>query len=193
MVNVGVIAFDGTKMKANAAMRRNRIITQTEIEIKQMFEDSRRIDEEEDKNYGDKGNGDIVPETLKTHKRRQELFEAAKKKMNEESARENQDSNERMRQREEEENENSDGKNSLVESQNPLYRIHSRRCLIILVLAYDSSVFPPFDRQNALYAYDMVIIIVMKFCTFTFSGWPSNNCHGSLDGLELLSLSIHFM
>jgi len=109
MVNVGVIALDGTKMKANAAMRRNRIITQTEIEIKQMFEDSRRIDEEEDKIYGDKGNADIVPETLKTHKRRQELFEAAKKKMNEESARENQDYNERMKQREEENN-NSNGK-----------------------------------------------------------------------------------
>jgi hypothetical protein len=110
MVNVGVIALDGTKMKANAAMRRNRIITQTEIEIKQMFEDSRRIDEEEDKIYGDKGNGDIVPETLKTHKKRQELFEAAKKKMNEESARENQDYDERMKQREEEENENNEGK-----------------------------------------------------------------------------------
>jgi hypothetical protein len=105
-----VIALDGTKMKANAAMRRNRIITQTEIEIKQMFEDSRRIDEEEDKIYGDKGNADIVPETLKTHKRRQELFEAAKKKMNEESAREKLDYDELMKQREDAENENCDGK-----------------------------------------------------------------------------------
>ena len=77
MVNVGVIALDGTKMKANAAMRRNRNITQMEIQIKQMFEDSRRIDDEEDKIYGEKGNGDIVPETLKTHKRWKELFEAA--------------------------------------------------------------------------------------------------------------------
>lgn len=110
MVNVGVIALDGTKMKANAAMRRNRIITQTEIEIKQMFEESRQVDEEEDKIYGDKGNGDIVPETLKTHKRRQELFEAAKKKMNEESAREKLDYDELMKQREDAENENSDGK-----------------------------------------------------------------------------------
>ena len=110
MVNVGVIALDGTKMKANAAMRRNRNITQLEIEIKQMFEDSRRIDEEEDKIYGEKGYGDVVPEALKTHKRRRELFEAAKKKMNEESARENQDYDERMKQREEEENERSDGK-----------------------------------------------------------------------------------
>jgi hypothetical protein len=38
-----------------------------EIQIKQMFEDSRRIDEEEDKIYGENGNSDIVPETLKTH------------------------------------------------------------------------------------------------------------------------------
>lgn len=110
MVNVGVIALDGTKMKANAAMRRNRTLTQMEIQIKQMFEDSRRIDEEEDKIYGEKGNGDIVPETLKTHKRRKELFEAAKKKMNEESAWENQDYDERVKQREEEENNNQDGK-----------------------------------------------------------------------------------
>ncbi|MDO9035535.1 MAG: transposase, partial [Methanoregula sp.] len=110
MLNVGVMALDGTKMKANAAMRANRILTPIEIEIKQMFKDSRRIDEEEDKIYGDKGNADIVPESLKTHKRRQELFEAAKKKMSEESARENQDYEERMKQREEEENENSDGK-----------------------------------------------------------------------------------
>ena len=110
MVNVGVIALDGTKMKANASMRRNRTLTQMEIQIKQMFEDSRRIDEEEDKIYGEKGNGDIVPETLKTHKRRKEIFEAAKKKMNDESARENQDYDERMKQREEEENNNQDGK-----------------------------------------------------------------------------------
>ena len=110
MLNVGVMALDGTKMKANAAMRANRILTPIEIEIKQMFKDSRRIDEEEDKIYGDKGNVDIVPESLKTHKRRQELFEAAKKKMSEESAREKQDYEERVKQREEEENENSDGK-----------------------------------------------------------------------------------
>jgi transposase len=110
MLNVGVMALDGTKMKANAAMRANRTLTPIEIEIKQMFKDSRRIDEEEDKIYGDKGNADIVPETLKTHKKRQELFEAAKKKMSEESARENQDYEERVKQREEEENENSDGK-----------------------------------------------------------------------------------
>ena len=110
MLNVGVMALDGTKMKANAAMRANRILTPIEIEIKQMFKDSRRIDEEEDKIYGDKGNADIVPETLKTHKRRQELFEAAKKKMSEESAREKQDYEERVKQREEEENENIGGK-----------------------------------------------------------------------------------
>jgi len=110
MLNVGVMALDGTKMKANAAMRANRILTPIEIEIKQMFKDSRCIDEEEDKIYGDKGNADIVPETLKTHKRRRELFEAAKKKMSEESAREKQDYEERVKQREEEENENIDGK-----------------------------------------------------------------------------------
>ena len=75
-----------------------------------MFKDSRRIDEEEDKIYGDNGNADIVPETLKTHKRRLELFEAAKKKMSEESAREKQDYEERVKQREEEENDNIDGK-----------------------------------------------------------------------------------
>jgi len=110
MLNVGVIALDGTKMKANAAMRANRVITQMEIEIKQMFEESRRIDEAEDQIYGENGNTDKVPETLKTHKKRQELFEAAKKKMNEESARENHDYEELMKQREEEENANSDGK-----------------------------------------------------------------------------------
>ena len=110
MLNVGVMALDGTKMKANAAMRANRILTPIEIEIQQMFKDSRRIDEEEDKIYGDKGNADIVPENLKTHKRRRELFEAAKNKMSEEAAREKQDYEERVKQREEEENENSDGK-----------------------------------------------------------------------------------
>ena len=119
MLNVGVIALDGTKMKANAAMRANRTLTPIEIEIKQMFKDSCRIDEEEDKIYGDKGNADIVPETLKTHKKRQELFEAAKKKMSEESAREKQDYEERVKQREEEENENSDGKKIRGRKPNP--------------------------------------------------------------------------
>ena len=110
MMNVGVMALDGTKMKANAAMRANRVITPMEIEIKQIFEDSRRIDDAEDKIYGNNGNADRVPENLKTHKRRQELFKAAKNKMNEESTRENQKYNELMKQREEEENENIDGK-----------------------------------------------------------------------------------
>jgi hypothetical protein len=40
--------------------------------------------------------------------------------------------------------------------------------LIILVLAYDSSGLSLFDRQNARYACEAVIIIAMKFCTFTF-------------------------
>jgi hypothetical protein len=74
------MAIDGTKMKANAAMRANRVITPMEIEIKQIFEDSRRIDDDEDKIYGNNGNADRVPENLNTHKRRQELFKAAKEK-----------------------------------------------------------------------------------------------------------------
>ena len=97
-----------------------------------MFKDSCRIDEEEDKIYGDNGNADIVPETLKTHKKRQELFEAAKKKMSEESAREKQDYEEWVKQREEEENENSDGKKLRGRKPNPRYRIHSVRRRSIL-------------------------------------------------------------
>ena len=110
MVKVGVVALDGTKMKANAAMRRNRVLTPIEIEIKKMFEESRQVDEAEDKIYGTNGNADVVPETLKTHKRRQELFEAAKKKMQEETAREKRDYDELMKQREDAENESNEGK-----------------------------------------------------------------------------------
>ena len=83
MVGLGHIAFDGTKLKANASLRqsRDRDGLEKEIErikeaVRQMIEASSQIDEIEDKEYPDGDGSEIVKELRKKEYRLQKLQEA---------------------------------------------------------------------------------------------------------------------
>jgi len=85
LVKAGIIALDGTKVKANASIQKNRTyesLTEEENELRKKVEEllrsAERTDEEEDRQYGDK-RGDELPEDLDTVDKRLKKIEEAKR------------------------------------------------------------------------------------------------------------------
>jgi transposase len=102
MVKLGVVALDGTKMKANASMDKNRKhkkLTEEEERlekiVKEMFEQAENIDDEEDRIYGPTNRGDELPKGFRTRKERLERIRKAKKDL-EKTQREKQEIYEKM-------------------------------------------------------------------------------------------------
>jgi transposase len=77
LVNVGVIAVDGTKVHANASNMVNRDYQQIAEEI---LAEADRIDREEDELYGE-ARGDELPEQLRTPEGRRAALRAAKERL----------------------------------------------------------------------------------------------------------------
>jgi len=65
LVKVGVVALDGTKVKANASLSANRTEEHIEAEVRKMLAEAREKDEEEDRLFGKDSRGDKIPEGLK--------------------------------------------------------------------------------------------------------------------------------
>ena len=82
LVNVGVIAVDGTKVHANASNMVNRDYQQIAREI---LEEAARIDAEEDEQYGE-ARGDELPEQLCTAAGRKAALREAKRRLAERGA-----------------------------------------------------------------------------------------------------------
>jgi transposase len=82
MVNVGVIAVDGTKVHANASNMANRDYRQIALEI---LKEADRIDREEDELYGE-ARGDELPEHLRTPEGRRAALKEAKRRLDRERA-----------------------------------------------------------------------------------------------------------
>jgi transposase len=82
MINVGVIAVDGTKVHANASNMANRDYKQIALEI---LKEAERIDAEEDELYGDQ-RGDELPEHLRTAEGRRKALKEAKQRLERERA-----------------------------------------------------------------------------------------------------------
>lgn len=83
MVELGHIAFDGTKLKANAALRQSRDKDSLEKEIectkkqaRQMIETSARIDESEEQEHPDGDGSEMAKELTKKEYRLKKLNEA---------------------------------------------------------------------------------------------------------------------
>ena len=70
LVKVGVVALDGTKVKANASLSANRTEEHIEAEVKKMLVEAREKDEEEDRLFGKDSRGDEIPEGLKDRRTR---------------------------------------------------------------------------------------------------------------------------
>ncbi|MFA4904638.1 MAG: transposase, partial [Desulfobaccales bacterium] len=70
LVKAGVVALDGTKIKANASLSANRTQEHIEEEVGKMLAEAREKDEEEDRLFGKDSRGDEIPEDLKDRKSR---------------------------------------------------------------------------------------------------------------------------
>jgi hypothetical protein len=81
-VSVGVIAIDGTKIKANASLNANRSYRQVVTEI---LREADEIDRQEDELYGD-ARGDELPEQLRTAEGRKAALREAKRRLAERKA-----------------------------------------------------------------------------------------------------------
>ena len=80
LVSVGTIAFDGTRMAADAADRNNKTYRQLGKEI---LEEAEAADAAEDEKFGD-SRGDELPPELATRKSRLERLREAKRQLDEE-------------------------------------------------------------------------------------------------------------
>jgi transposase len=74
LVKVGVVALDGTKIKANASLEANRTKRSLEAEVERMFSEAQERDQAEDSLYGEK-RGDELPEGLASRKDRLERLQ----------------------------------------------------------------------------------------------------------------------
>src|SRR4030067_1975237 len=65
LVKAGVVALDGTKIKANASLSANRTQEHIEEEVRKMLAEAREREEGEDRLFGKDSRGDEIPEELK--------------------------------------------------------------------------------------------------------------------------------
>lgn len=84
---VGIVAIDGTKIKADASQAANRAPDDIDEIVEQMLDDAAAIDEQEDRLYGDK-RGDELPEHLADPGRRAEALRKAREELEAERAQE---------------------------------------------------------------------------------------------------------
>jgi transposase len=82
LVQVGEIAVDGTRMRANASRDRNRGYESIVTEI---LAENERVDREEDERFGD-ARGDELPEQLRTREGRRAALRAARERLERERA-----------------------------------------------------------------------------------------------------------
>ena len=82
LVSVGVIAIDGTKVKASASRDQNRSYHGIVAEI---LEEAERIDREEDELHGD-ARGDELPERFRSRESRRQALAEAKQRLDEKKA-----------------------------------------------------------------------------------------------------------
>ncbi len=88
LVKVGVVAIDGTKVKANAALAANRTHSGLEKEIKRevtkMLSEAETVDREEDGRHG-RRRGDELPEDMRVRKTRLERLRECKERLEREA------------------------------------------------------------------------------------------------------------
>jgi hypothetical protein len=80
LLKVGIVAIDGSKIKANAAIESNRTYKHIEEEVKKMLKEAEVKDKEEDKLYGD-SRGDELPEGLRERKERLQRLRECKERL----------------------------------------------------------------------------------------------------------------
>ncbi|MFH1141372.1 MAG: IS1182 family transposase [Chloroflexota bacterium] len=86
LVKVGVVALDGAKVAANAALDANRSYKAIEEEVRQMLAEAKKVDAEEDALFGPERRGDELPEGLGRRVERLKCLQEAKARLEREAA-----------------------------------------------------------------------------------------------------------
>lgn len=81
LVKVGVVAVDGTKVGANAALSANRTEEQIEAEVQRMLAEARARDAEEDEAFGPEHRGDELPADLQDPRSRWARLQACQQRL----------------------------------------------------------------------------------------------------------------
>ena len=85
LIKIGIVALDGTKIKANASLSSNREYGHIKEEVKKMLSEAEVKDRQEDVLYGKDKRGDELPKDLKSRKSRLARLEECKKLLEEEA------------------------------------------------------------------------------------------------------------
>ncbi len=132
LVKLGKIAIDGTKIKANASLRKtkdyNAIKKEYDVlekEVKKLFREAQKNDEKEDARYGKDRRGDELPEKLRNTQDRLKELEKIKKEMETEAKRISEKKAEEIANREQEEKES--GKKKRGRKPKPLSDIPGKK------------------------------------------------------------------
>lgn len=105
LLKVGIVAIDGSKMRANAALEANISYEHIREEVKKMLHEAEDIDRKEDELYGKDRRGDELPEELKDHKSRVARLKECKERLEKEAREEAEKKEEKIEARTREEGE----------------------------------------------------------------------------------------
>jgi transposase len=86
LVKVGVVALDGTKVAADAALEANRTYETIRAEVETMLREAESTDVEEDRLYGPEHRGDELPESLRERRGRLERLKQCRERLEREAA-----------------------------------------------------------------------------------------------------------
>ena len=86
LVKVGIVALDGTKIKASAALASNRTAETIATEVSRMLTEAQATDAAEDRQYGPERCGDELPEVLRDRKSRLARLQACQERLTQEAA-----------------------------------------------------------------------------------------------------------
>ncbi len=85
LVKLGVVALDGSKVAANAALAANRSYEAIEEEVQRMLVEAKKVDAEEDALFGSERRGDELPEGLGRRVERLKRLQDAKARLEREA------------------------------------------------------------------------------------------------------------
>jgi transposase len=100
LVSVGLVALDGTKIAANAALSQTKTYESINAEMKQILEEAADADAEEDAEFGVRSRGDELPAELADPRSRRARLERCKAELEAEHAEREQTFREHLRDRE---------------------------------------------------------------------------------------------
>ncbi len=81
LVKVGLVALDGTKIAADAALEANRTYESIRAEVETMLQEAESKDADEDRIYGSQRRGDELPEALQERRGRLERLKQCRERL----------------------------------------------------------------------------------------------------------------